>query len=95
MILSKKNKPFSGTGTPGGTRTVRSESRPQKISVRNWYTRRDSHRQVRVPTIKNTCQELVHPEGLEPTTLCSEDRCSNPLSYGCIPYIISHLAAFS
>ena len=26
---------------------------------------------------------VVHPEGLEPTTLCSEDRCSNPLSYGC------------
>ena len=26
---------------------------------------------------------MVHPEGLEPTTLCSEDRCSNPLSYGC------------
>jgi hypothetical protein len=27
---------------------------------------------------------LVHPEGFEPTTLCSEDRCSNPLSYGCL-----------
>ena len=27
---------------------------------------------------------LVHREGLEPTTLCSEDRCSNPLSYRCI-----------
>ena len=25
---------------------------------------------------------MVPPEGLEPTTLCSEDRCSNPLSYG-------------
>ncbi len=24
---------------------------------------------------------LVPSEGLEPTTLCSEDRCSNPLSY--------------
>ncbi len=27
---------------------------------------------------------MVHPEGFEPTTLCSEDRCSNPLSYGCL-----------
>lgn len=27
---------------------------------------------------------LVHPEGFEPPTLCSEDRCSNPLSYGCV-----------
>ncbi len=27
---------------------------------------------------------LVHPDGFEPPTLCSEDRCSNPLSYGCI-----------
>ena len=26
---------------------------------------------------------MVHPIGFEPTTLCSEDRCSNPLSYGC------------
>ena len=31
---------------------------------------------------------LVHPEGFEPTTLCSEDRCSNPLSYGCVYYCI-------
>ena len=31
---------------------------------------------------------VVHPEGLEPTTLCSEDRCSNPLSYGCTNDII-------
>lgn len=27
---------------------------------------------------------MVHRIGLEPTTLCSEDRCSNPLSYRCI-----------
>jgi hypothetical protein len=27
---------------------------------------------------------LVHPERLELPALCSEDRCSNPLSYGCI-----------
>ena len=26
---------------------------------------------------------MVHPEGFEPTTFCSEDRRSNPLSYGC------------
>lgn len=32
---------------------------------------------------------LVHPEGLEPTTLCSEDRCSNPLSYGCNYYLVN------
>ena len=25
---------------------------------------------------------MVHPVGFEPTTLGSEDRCSNPLSYG-------------
>ena len=29
-------------------------------------------------------QYLVHPDGFEPPTLCSEDRCSNPLSYGCL-----------
>lgn len=27
---------------------------------------------------------LVHPVGFEPTTPCSEDKCSNPLSYGCL-----------
>ena len=27
---------------------------------------------------------MVHRIGLEPTTLCSEDRCSNPLSYRCM-----------
>ena len=26
---------------------------------------------------------VVHRIGFEPTTLCSEDRCSNPLSYRC------------
>lgn len=32
-------------------------------------------------------RSLVHPEGFEPTTFCSEDRRSNPLSYGCTyPY---------
>ena len=25
---------------------------------------------------------MVRPDGFEPPTLCSEDRCSNPLSYG-------------
>lgn len=25
---------------------------------------------------------LVRPDGFEPPTPCSEDRCSNPLSYG-------------
>ena len=35
------------------------------------------------PQQKAAHADLVHPEGLEPTTLCSEDRCSNPLSYGC------------
>ena len=29
-------------------------------------------------------KNVVHPEGLEPTTFCSEDRRSNPLSYGCV-----------
>jgi hypothetical protein len=28
-------------------------------------------------------ESMVHPGGFEPSTLCSEDRCSNPLSYGC------------
>ena len=32
---------------------------------------------------------LVHPEGFEPTTPCSEDKCSNPLSYGCTREIIA------
>ncbi len=30
-----------------------------------------------------TNDTLVHRIGFEPTTLCSEDRCSNPLSYRC------------
>ena len=38
--------------------------------------------------VKN--EPMVHREGLEPTTLCSEDRCSNPLSYRCLGYIIAH-----
>ena len=29
-------------------------------------------------------QYLVHPERFELTTSCSEDRRSNPLSYGCM-----------
>ena len=34
-------------------------------------------------TLKNTNKSLmVRPDGFEPPTLCSEDRCSNPLSYG-------------
>ena len=28
------------------------------------------------------CKIMVRPDGFEPPTLCSEDRCSNPLSYG-------------
>ena len=32
---------------------------------------------------------VVHPEGFEPTTPCSEDKCSNPLSYGCTGDIIT------
>ena len=28
----------------------------------------------------------MRPEGLEPPALCSEDRCSNPLSYGRTSY---------
>ena len=27
---------------------------------------------------------VVHREGFEPTTPCSEDKCSNPLSYRCM-----------
>lgn len=27
---------------------------------------------------------MVHPTGFEPVTPCSEDKCSNPLSYGCV-----------
>jgi dihydrofolate synthase/folylpolyglutamate synthase len=30
---------------------------------------------------------MVRPEGFEPPTLCSEDRCSNPLSYGRAPSV--------
>ena len=34
----------------------------------------------------------VHPTGLEPATLGSEDRCSDPLSYGCSTVIIASLS---
>lgn len=37
---------------------------------------------------------LVHPAGLEPATLCSEDRCSNPLSYGCILRLLYHILGY-
>ena len=36
---------------------------------------------------------MVHPVGFEPTTFCSEDRRSNPLSYGCDIDIIPLLAS--
>ena len=32
---------------------------------------------------------MVLQDGFEPPTLCSEDRCSNPLSYGCTPFILT------
>ena len=38
---------------------------------------------------------LVHPEGLEPPTLGSEDRCSIQLSYGCLKRPLSHYPRFS
>ena len=28
--------------------------------------------------------QMVHRIGFEPTTPCSEDKCSNPLSYRCV-----------
>lgn len=36
---------------------------------------------------------MVHPIGFEPTTPCSEDKCSNPLSYGCT-YLYYNILAF-
>src|SRR5579884_3125871 len=35
-----------------------------------------------------SCSELVRPEGFEPPTFCSEDRRSNPLSYGRLIYSV-------
>ena len=35
-----------------------------------------------VTAYKRVCGGLVRPEGIEPPTLWSEARCSNPLSYG-------------
>jgi len=32
---------------------------------------------------------VVHPAGFEPATFWFEARHSNPLSYGCITYMIS------
>ena len=32
---------------------------------------------------------VVHSEGFEPTTPCSEDKCSNPLSYECV-FVLYH-----
>ena len=37
---------------------------------------------------------MVHPEGFEPTTSCSEDKRSNPLSYGCNKDILSYFPSF-
>lgn len=34
---------------------------------------------------------MVHPAGFEPATPCSEDKCSNPLSYRCIETSVSLL----
>lgn len=33
---------------------------------------------------------MVRPDGFEPPTLCSEDRCSNPLSYGRVTCLFYH-----
>lgn len=35
---------------------------------------------------------LVHPVRFERTALCSEDKCSNPLSYGCIAVIVPFIS---
>ena len=40
--------------------------------------------QNKTPSLRFGGFILVHPDGFEPPTLCSEDRCSNPLSYGCL-----------
>ena len=37
--------------------------------------------------LKSYHKKMVHREGLEPTTFCSEDRRSNPLSYRCTRYL--------
>ena len=45
--------------------------------------RTDYNRPGRAATLGCTeTQVVVRPEGLEPPTLWSEARCSNPLSYG-------------
>ncbi len=40
-------------------------------------------------------KKMVHPEGLEPTTFCSEDRRSNPLSYGCTHFYYNIISFFT
>jgi hypothetical protein len=44
------------------------------------YIRFGTNNTITASTISTVL--LVRPEGIEPPTLCSEDRCSNPLSYG-------------
>ena len=45
---------------------------------------RTSNKKPAFPSIVRQGNAGVHPEGFEPPTLGSEDRCSIQLSYGCI-----------
>jgi UDP-N-acetylmuramate dehydrogenase len=59
-------------------------------SLTLFYRLKDNQKDSEEPSESN----MVHPAGLEPATLCSEDRCSNPLSYGCTSEVIIPLNRF-
>ena len=63
-----------------------------------WYTGRDKISQsglhITITKASFRSCNMVHREGFEPTTPCSEDKCSNPLSYRCMGLLYHILRDF-
>ena len=63
-----------------------------------WYTGRDKISQsglhITITKVNFRSCNMVHREGFEPTTPCSEDKCSNPLSYRCMGLLYHILRDF-
>ena len=47
-----------------------------------------------MPRFSRPCENLAHPEGLEPPALWFEARCSIQLSYGCVRFSLREKPGF-